>query len=133
MQRSLLSSIAILVAVGAGSWVHAQDRQPFTEEKEQKGETRPSEVLLRQHIEGMRAGKPIYELMNPTIVAAVKPYEEIGRRRFAQLGAIRSIEFRGQHASGADVYLVQYENGASEYLIALNSDGKISALYVSTQ
>jgi hypothetical protein len=86
--------------------------------------------MLRKHIEGMRIGKPIYDHMTPQVAAAVKPYEEVGKTRVVQLGAIRNIEFRGNTPSGADTYYVQYENGASDYEIALSAEGKIRALVV---
>jgi hypothetical protein len=88
------------------------------------------EEILRKHIEGMRVGKPIYDSMTQAVAAAVKPQEEYGKTRLAQVGAIRKIEFRGVAPNGLDTFHVQFENGDSEYLIGLNTDGKISSLGV---
>jgi hypothetical protein len=116
---ALLLSAPMILAQAATSDAAVTDRQS----------TRETEVMLRKHIEAMRAGKPIYEQMTPTVAAAVKPYEESGKTRLVTLGAIRNIEFRGT-SSGVDTYYVQYENGGSEYLIALTDDRKIRALVV---
>jgi hypothetical protein len=89
-----------------------------------------TEAMLRKHIEGMRAGKPIYDLMTAPLVAAIKPQEEFGRTRLAQVGAIRSIEFRGVTPNGLDSFHVQYENGSSNYTIGLTAEGKIASLGV---
>jgi hypothetical protein len=113
-----------------------QENNSETTDAERTGESQPTretEIMLRKHIDAMRIGKPIYQMMTPELVAAVKPYEEIGKKRFAQLGAIRSIEFRGTTSSGVDTYYVQYENGASDYFIALTTEGKIGALVVRSR
>ena len=89
-----------------------------------------TEALLRKHIEAMRVGKPIYDAMTQAVAAAVKPQEEYGKTRLAQVGAIRTIEFRGVAPNGLDTFHVQFENGSSEYLIGLTTDGKISSLGV---
>jgi hypothetical protein len=89
-----------------------------------------TEEILRKHIEGMRAGKPIYDSMTQAVAAAVKPQEEYGKTRLATVGAIRKIEFRGVAPNGLDMFHVQFENGDSEYLIGLTPDGKISSLAV---
>lgn len=89
-----------------------------------------TEELLRKHIEGMRAGKPIYDSMTQAVAAAVEPQEEYGKTRLAQVGAIRKIEFRGVAPNGLDTFHVQFENGDSDYLIGLGPDGKINSLGV---
>jgi hypothetical protein len=117
---SLIIAMPVLAQENSATKAAAQSAE--------KQPARETEVMLRKHIEGMRIGKPVYDLMTPTIAAAVQPYEAIGKTRFAQLGAIRSVEFRGMTSEGADTYFVQYENGATDYLIALTDDGKIRAL-----
>jgi hypothetical protein len=92
--------------------------------------TRETEMMLRRHIEGMRTGTPIYEQMIPAVAEAVRPYEDGGKKRLVELGAIRTIEFRGTSPTGVDTYSVQYDNGASGYEIALTDEGKIRALVV---
>jgi len=118
--------IAAAVMLGEGAFGQA-DISNRTVASDSQRET---EVLLRKHIDGMRAGKPIYEAMTTSVADAVRAYEQVGKERLAKLGAIRSIEFRGDGSEGTDVYFVQYEHGASEYLIRLASDGKINALVV---
>jgi hypothetical protein len=89
-----------------------------------------SEEMLRKHIEGMREGKPVYELMTPSLIAVIKPQAQLGKMRLAQVGAIQKIAFTGVAPNGLDTFRVEYENGSSNYLIGLTSDGKIAALGV---
>lgn len=89
-----------------------------------------TEAILRKHIEGMRAGTPIYDQMVPALVAAVKPQQEASKVRLAQVGAIKAIEFSGVAPNGLDTFHVQYENGSSDYMIGLTTDGKIGSLNV---
>jgi hypothetical protein len=109
--------------------VFPQEGKSESEAKEIQS-SRETEVMLRKHIEGMRKGKPIYEQMTADVAAAVRPYEDGGKTRLIQLGAVRNVEFRGSSPSGVDTYYVQYENGASDYQIALTDEGKIRALVV---
>jgi hypothetical protein len=124
---TILAMTAALLASAPGALAQENKSEP----KATDGQAaRQTEVLLRKHIEGMRVGKPIYEHMTPEVAEAVKPLEEAGKARLAQLGAIRSLEFRGITPTGVDTYFVQYEKGASDYWIALNDEGKIGALVV---
>jgi hypothetical protein len=87
-----------------------------------------TEAAVRQHIEAARAGKPLYDTMVPPLAAAVKAQLPMVQSRLAQLGALKSIEFKGVLPNGLDNYLVTYENGATEYIIGLQPDGKTAAL-----
>lgn len=128
MRSSCFMLVFALTAIllGEGAFGQADVANPSITSDSQ----RETEALLRKHIEGMRVGKPIYEAMSTNVANAVRSYEEVGKERLAKLGAIRSIEFRGDGPEGTDVYVVQYEHGASEYLIRLAGDGKINALVV---
>ena len=130
----MLPFLVILIAgLSATTPVVGQENGSAQKLVEPTGEPqskRQTELMLRKHIDGMRSGKPIYEMMTPVLISAVKPYEVSGKARLEQLGAIRNIEFRGTSSSGIDSYYVQYEHGASDYLISLTTEGKISALVV---
>ena len=133
MRRFAIAGVAVVALVMDPPSALGQESNPETPSATRSEDNQlalKTELMLLRHIEGMRIGKPIYDAMTPELVAAVKPYEEIGKSRFAQLGAIRSIVFRGTSPSGVDTYYVTYENGSSEYLIALTADGKIRALVV---
>ena len=87
-----------------------------------------TEVVLRQHIEAIRAGKPLYDTMAPGLAAAVKAQLPTVQTRMAQVGALKSIEFKSVTPNGLDQYLVTYENGSTEYVIGLLPDGKTGTL-----
>lgn len=44
---------------------------------------------------------------------------------FAQLGSGQSVSFKGVGPAGADIYQVQFSNGAIEFRIGLGPDGKV--------
>lgn len=115
---------AIALLIGEAAFGKADASNPTVV----SGSQRETEVLLRKYIDGMRTGKPIYEAMTTNVANAVRAYEQVGKERLEKLGAVRSVEFRGDGPEGTDIYFVQYEYGASEYLIRLASDGKINAL-----
>jgi hypothetical protein len=120
----VIAATAVMLGEGAFGQADVSNRTVASDSQ------RETEVLLRKHIDGMRIGKPIYEAMTTNVANAVRGYEQVGKERLEKLGAIRSVEFRGDGSEGTDVYFVQYEHGASEYLIRLASDGKINALVV---
>jgi hypothetical protein len=91
------------------------------------------EEILRKHIEAMRAGKPLYELMTSDLAAVVKAQARMSQARLAEVGAIQTIEFTGVAPNGLDTFLVKYEKGASRYLIGLDGDGKIASMAVRAE
>jgi hypothetical protein len=44
---------------------------------------------------------------------------------FKQLGALKSIEFKGVGSMGWDNYEVKFENGIMQYRISLDDDGTV--------
>ena len=87
-----------------------------------------TEAALRQHIEAIGAGKPLYDMMVPTLAAAVKTQLPVVQGRMTQLGAIRTIAFKAVTQNGLDNFVVTYENGPAEYIIGLLPDGKAASL-----
>jgi hypothetical protein len=88
------------------------------------------EGMLRKHIEALRAGNPLYDMMSPDLAAAIKAQAQMSQARLAEVGAIQSIEFTGVTANGLDTFLVKYEKGASRYVIGLGGDGKVASMAV---
>jgi len=90
-----------------------------------------SEALLRKSIAALAAGAPNYQDMTPLL-------QDLTRRQLPALesylkdwGTMRSVEFRGVAEMGADKYLVTHQSGKqSQWLINLDSEGKISAMAV---
>ena len=84
--------------------------------------------VLRRVIDGMQAGSPDYNLMNPALADATRSQLPDLRRRLAALGPLKSVGYLGSLSSGADRYKVSFENGELEYLIGLAPDGRINTL-----
>jgi len=91
------------------------------------------EEILRKHIEALRAGKPLYDMMAPGLAAAVKAQAQMSQARLAEVGAIQAIEFTGVAPNGLDTFLVKYEKGASRYVIGLDGDGKVASMAVRVE
>ena len=47
---------------------------------------------------------------------------------FAQLGAIKSVQFMSVDKSGGDTYTVEFEHGKTEFHILMGTGGKIESL-----
>ncbi len=45
-----------------------------------------------------------------------------------QFGAVQSVTFKGVGPAGADIYDVKFANGASEWRIMLDTEGKVATV-----
>src|SRR4030095_5862072 len=84
-----------------------------------------SEAAVRRIIEELRSGTPNYDLLGPNLAATVRQQLPQLKANMVQLGAVQSISFKGVGPAGADIYQVQFANGAIEFRIGLGPDGKI--------
>jgi CubicO group peptidase (beta-lactamase class C family) len=84
-----------------------------------------SEAALRRVIEELRSGKPNYDLMGTNLAATTRQQLPQLQANIVQLGAVQSISFKGVGPAGADIYQIQFANGAIEFRIGLGPDGKI--------
>lgn len=87
-----------------------------------------SEAALRRIIEEVRNGTPNYELMSPNLAATVRQQLPQVQAQIVQLGSVQSISFKGVGPAGADIYQVQFANGAREFRIGFGADGKVEPL-----
>jgi bla regulator protein BlaR1 len=85
-----------------------------------------SEAALRRLIAGHISGNPDYAQMSPELANAVRDQLSRSNGVFKQLGALKSVEFKGVGNSGWDIYDVTFEHGRAQYRIALSSDGIIT-------
>jgi hypothetical protein len=46
----------------------------------------------------------------------------------AKLGAVQSLSFKGVGPGGMDIFEVKFENGSTEWRIALGADGKVEGI-----
>jgi CubicO group peptidase (beta-lactamase class C family) len=84
-----------------------------------------SETALRKMIEGLRLGKPDYDLMSPGLADLARQQLPQLQSMIVELGALQSVTFKGVGPGGADIYQVKFEKGSLEYRIWLAPDGKV--------
>ncbi len=91
---------------------------------------RSTEAAVRKNIADIQAGTPDYDQMSPDLADATRQQLPKLRTYLAQMGAVKSVQFQTVDPNGADLYHVEFEHGATEWQIALGSDGKVRLLYV---
>jgi hypothetical protein len=92
-----------------------------------------SEESLRQYIEALGRGEPIYQLLTSEVAAETRQQLPMNRAILAKLGALRSVSFRGVSSLGSDVYIAYFTNGSAEWRIGLVKDGKIGRIALGPQ
>jgi CubicO group peptidase (beta-lactamase class C family) len=87
-----------------------------------------SEAALRRVVEEVRNGTPNYDLMGPNVAATTRQQLPQIQATFVRLGSVESVSFKGVGPAGADIYQIQFANGALEMRIALGADGKLETI-----
>jgi CubicO group peptidase (beta-lactamase class C family) len=87
-----------------------------------------SDAALRRLIEEVRDGKPNYDLMGTNLAATTRQQLPQLQSNIVQLGSVQSLSFKGVGPAGADIYQVQFANGALECRIGLGPDGKVETV-----
>jgi len=98
--------------------------QRVKDQKPQPG----SEAAIRRDIEELRAGEPKYDQMTPGMADVTRQQLPQLKATMAKLGALQSVTFKSVGPGGMDVYEVKFENGSTEWRIALTPDGKIAGV-----
>jgi len=80
---------------------------------------------VRLMLEGHETGNPPYSRMSSELAKAVREQLPRSGPVFKQLGAVKSIEFKGVGNQGWDIYDVRFENGNAQYRIILSDDGTV--------
>ncbi len=86
-----------------------------------------SEETLRTLIAELQAGEPDYGRMTDTIAAAVREQSAAMRPVIDGFGAVVAVDFMGSRED-IDIYNVTFANAATQWLIGLTPEGKVSAL-----
>ena len=89
-----------------------------------------TEAALRRVIQELQIGKPNYDLMDPQFAALTRQQLPQLMAMISQFGALQSVTFKGVAQSGADIFEVKFEHGATEWRISLGPDGKIQGIGV---
>ncbi|MFL5295616.1 MAG: serine hydrolase [Phenylobacterium sp.] len=87
-----------------------------------------SEAAMRRLIGEFEAGKPDYARMSDGLAQATRVQISGIQARFAQLGALQALNFRGVGPGGADIYEASFAGGKLEFRMALGNDGVVEAL-----
>jgi bla regulator protein BlaR1 len=82
-----------------------------------------SAAMLRRVIDGIVAGKPNLQEMNPQLAAAIHKDLPKLQVKLADLGAVQAIQLLRVSKIGMDVYEVKHERGSSQWSVALDSKG----------
>ncbi|WP_024509517.1 M56 family metallopeptidase [Bradyrhizobium sp. ARR65] len=83
---------------------------------------------LRRAIEDLKRGAPDYARMSPQLANQMRRRVSILHEALSELGAVRSVSFRGVGPGGYDIYAVEFANGSAEFRIDLGADGTIDDL-----
>jgi bla regulator protein blaR1 len=100
----------------------------LTTREQSQTPTPGTEAMLLRVIDGIVAGKPNLDEMNPQLAAAIHADLPKLQVKLAALGAVQSVHFvRVSHAD-TDVYQVVHEHGSSKWGVALDSKGVLVGL-----
>jgi len=90
-----------------------------------------SEAAVRMMLEGHLSNNLPYSRMSPQLAKAAREQLPRTSEVFRQLGALKSIEFKGVGTMGWDNYEVKFENGVMQYRISLDDDGTVVGALMS--
>jgi bla regulator protein blaR1 len=90
-----------------------------------------TEAAVRRLIEEHISGNIDYSQMSPELAKAVREQLPRSTLLYKQLGALKSVEFRGVGNMGWDMYDAKFEHGNAQYHILLSSDGIITGAWMN--
>jgi hypothetical protein len=104
----------------------ADDTPPAVLEAERARIARAEEAL-RRHIAALQAGTPDYAAMTPGMAEAVRPQAAQVVQIIDSLGALQDIRHAGVE-NEAELFLVTFANAPTQWVIALDDEGRTAAL-----
>jgi len=85
-----------------------------------------TEASLRRYIDALENGQPNYSDMSPRLAAAVRQQLPKIHQVIQNVGAFKSLTFKGVGNDGWDVYDAMFANGELEWHVKpLAADGKV--------
>jgi beta-lactamase regulating signal transducer with metallopeptidase domain len=88
-----------------------------------------SEAAIRRTIQAAEQGRINYEDMEPILADVTRKQEEGITASMKQMGAMKSITFKGVGDQGWDVYEVKFAKGTLNYRISMAPNGKIAGMF----
>lgn len=86
-----------------------------------------SEETLRTIIASLQAGTPDYSLMTDDLATQLRGQATTILPVMQGFGAIQSFDFVGSR-SGADMFVVNFANAETEWIVGMEEGGKVAAL-----
>ena len=86
-----------------------------------------SEETLRTIIASLQAGTPDYSLLTDDLATQMRAQASTILPIFQGFGAIQSFDFIGSR-SQADMFVINFANAETEWIIGMEEDGKVAAL-----
>lgn len=86
------------------------------------------ETVLRNLIDGVRAGKPDYKKMSEVVAEGTRQQLPASRAMLDRLGELKSITFKGVAPNGGDLYETAFANGKLRVLLIVNADDSIEGM-----
>jgi hypothetical protein len=132
----LLSPVAAQAQVAAGSVPNTFDNPnaraqavsaPAAPQAAPEPANAASEETLRTIIAELQAGELDYGRMTDDLAAAVREQEATVTPMVQGFGAVVSVSFAGSR-DGIDLFNVIFAEAATQWMIALTPEGKVSAL-----
>lgn len=136
---ALLTPGAALAQVAAGAMPNSFDRPAQAAPQPAPAPAAPaaalsqtpanaeSEDILRGLIAGLQAGTPDYSVMSDDLADKVREQAPAIKTLLESLGAVQAVDFAGSQ-NGADLYVVNFANAQTDWIIGVNEVGKVAAL-----
>lgn len=136
---ALLTPGAALAQVAAGAMPNSFDRPAQAAPQPAPAPAAPaaamsqtpanaeSENILRGLIAGLQAGTPDYGVMSTDLADKVREQAPAIKTLLESLGAVQAVDFAGSR-NGADIYVVNFANAQTDWIIGVNEAGKVAAL-----
>lgn len=136
---ALLTPGAALAQVAAGAMPNSFDRPAQAAPQPAPAPAAPaaamsqtpanaeSEDILRGLIAGLQAGTPDYSVMSDDLADKVREQAPAIKTLLESLGAVQAVDFAGSR-NGADLYVVNFANAQTDWIIGVNEAGKVAAL-----
>ena len=86
-----------------------------------------AEAMLRKTVAAMQSGTPNYGDMTADLAAKVREQALTVLPLFAQLGALQTVA-HVKTEDGAELFTAVFANAPTQWIIAQNADGKLTAL-----
>jgi DhnA family fructose-bisphosphate aldolase class Ia len=91
-----------------------------------KAEPHPqSAPRLVEIVQGISGGQPNYDIMTPNVARSTRSQLSSLQKTMTEMGALKTLVFKGREQEGGDVYDAIFERGALGVVIHVNKGNKV--------